>query len=1140
LVAIAFLGCFGTSKGLHTTARPAVVQPAAPSVELPRVAPPPPEVTERARANPPRVVPQIGHTSTVTAARYSRDGRFLVSASYDASIKLWDVATGALIRSLSGYTNPVKVIALLPDDRRVLAGTDHGEIDLWNLDTGARELRLEAESKKFDPIESVVVAFDGQTAISVKGGKATQWDLASGKELRSFDPHGQRVHAVAFTPGGPLAITAPSHRLEVYNLETGKQLKTLPLAAELNSVRFSRDGTRLVVAAAKPPFITVYDAVSWRSNVIQASQKDDVATPFLVPSLQKLVTFTRDRHWVLWDLESGRELSRHLASQDSVTLDVSPDGRRIVLGGSGQLSLREHALDSGEPIRTFDGSRWVPSRVAFSRDGETAIVGTDGDSISIWNVVTGALAKKPPVPAESFIRDMAASADGKRVVSLGPNYVRLWDFGAGRYRNLERSDNQMHNVSISADGSRVAISNMDDAAQIWDFGASDPIATFSRWQQLTLAQKRPHFQDHWYAESASVSAAQLTQDGWRLLWVWQETNPRGSDHLLLSEISDKRLVREYKNHGAIKRIQLAPDGRHMVTVGDRLVWWNLDDVNPIRVVAEGAVGTRGFAITPDGLRVLTIDGSSRLSLRNLTTSAIEQSYDSGSRELVSVAVAGTGTHAVTASRDGSARLWNLKTGQSAALVASGNEWLIYTDDGYFDASRRGGRLVSVVSDRHPYQIDQLAVRNNRPDIILSRLGLASEQLIAHFAARHRYRLQQMGIDERALDVPFAGAPELAILGVETAGKKARVTFEAKATYSALERYQVWVNEVPIFGHSRRALAGQLQRETVEVELTAGQNRVEISARARDGVESLRDYRVIDGPKTSPRDLYVLAFGVSQYKNPQYNLVYSNKDATDLARVLRSFEGHGFDHVHATVLVDQEVTVDAIRQAKARLTGARPDDTLVVFVAGHGLHARDATSDYYFLTHEADLAHLPQTAARFELIEDLVQDVAPRQKLLLLDTCNSGDLDPSELPPEGSVAGGARGIRARSIRALTLVASQLGSRQGLDRGLLDRNRYIYHDLVRRSGALVFSSSQGREYSYETDELQNGVFTQALLNSLTSKVTARRLDGWVSTDELVKEVSRAVALSTRDAQHPTMDHDNSSVKFGFPVVEQLLGR
>jgi WD40 repeat protein len=1093
-------------------------------------------VTELARANPPRIVPQIGHTSTVTDARYSPDGRFLISASYDASIKLWDVATGALLRSLGDYTKLVRVIALLPDNRHVLAGTDHGAIDLWDLDTGAHALQLEAASKKHEPVASLVVAADGQTAISVKGGQATRWDLANGRKLRKFGTHGQWVRAAAFTQSGPLAITASSHRLDVYSLETGKQIKTLALASELNSVHFSRDGARFVVAVAKPPFIIVYDVVSSRASEIQASQKDDVASPFLVPGQDKLVTFTRDRHWVLWDLTSGRELSRHLASQGSEILDVSSDGRRIVLGDERQFSLYENAFDSGEHIRTYDGSRWVPSRVAFSRDGETAIVGTNGDSISIWNVVTGALAKKPTVPAEGFIGDMAASADGKRVVSLGSGYVRLWDFGTGRYRNLERSDNQMHNVSIAADGSRVATSNWGEAAQVWNFDSSDAIATFTRWQQLTLAQKRPHFHDHWYAEAASVSAVELTEDGEHLLWVWNEWNPRVSDHLLLSEVNDKRLVREYKNHGTIKRVRIAPDGRHMVTVGDRLVWWKLDDVDPIRVVAEGAVGTSGFAFTPDGQRVLTIDGSNRLSLRNLATSEIEQTYDSGSHELVSVAIGGTGTHAVTASHDGSARLWNLKTGQSAALVASGNEWLIYTDDGYFDASRRGGRLVSVVSGRHAYQIDQLAVRNNRPDIILRRLGLASEQLIAHFAARYRYRLQQMSIDERALEVPFAGAPEVAILGVDTAGNKARVTFEASATYSSLERYQVWVNEVPIFGHSGRALWGHVQRETVELELTTGPNRVEISARARDGVESLRDYRVVDGPVNSPRDLYLLAFGVSHYKNPHYDLSYPNKDARDLGRVLSSFEGHGFDHVHTTVLVDREVTVDAIRRAKTQLAGSRPGDTLVVFVAGHGLHARDATSDYYFLTHEVDLAHLSETAAPFELIENLVQDVAPRQKLLLLDTCNSGDLDPSELPPENSFIAGARGIRARSIRALALDTSKTGTKRSLDRGLLNRNRYIYHDLVRRSGALVFSSSQGREYSYETDEFQNGVFTEALLSSLTDKAADPDGDGWVTTDELVREVSRAVSLSTRDAQHPTMDHDNPSVKFGFPLVHK----
>ena len=60
LVAIAFWGCFGTPKGLYTTARPAAVQSSLPWVELPRAAPPPPEVTERARANPPRIVPQLG------------------------------------------------------------------------------------------------------------------------------------------------------------------------------------------------------------------------------------------------------------------------------------------------------------------------------------------------------------------------------------------------------------------------------------------------------------------------------------------------------------------------------------------------------------------------------------------------------------------------------------------------------------------------------------------------------------------------------------------------------------------------------------------------------------------------------------------------------------------------------------------------------------------------------------------------------------------------------------------------------------------------------------------------------------------------------------------------------------------------
>jgi hypothetical protein len=314
-------------------------------------------------------------------------------------------------------------------------------------------------------------------------------------------------------------------------------------------------------------------------------------------------------------------------------------------------------------------------------------------------------------------------------------------------------------------------------------------------------------------------------------------------------------------------------------------------------------------------------------------------------------------------------------------------------------------------------------------------------------------------------------------------------------------------------------------------LTPGLNRVELSAIGADGVQSFRVLRKLQSSASAARDLYVLAFGVSHYANPAYNLGYAHKDALDLVDVAKTMAGtgHGFRAVHAQAFVDQQVTVPALGAAKQLLAGARPNDVVVVFVAGHGMYSRDADARYYYLTHEADPARLAETAAPFELIEDLVQAILPRQKLLLIDTCTSGDRD------DDDAGGGGPTPRARSRGIRGLVLARSGASPPARRGyLLDRNRFIYNDLLRRSGAIVLSSSRGTELSFEDDSLQNGYFTEQILRAFTGDVADANHDGLVSPAELSSYVESAVASATGGAQNPTVDHNNTVVDFAFPIV------
>lgn len=209
-----------------------------------------------------------------------------------------------------------------------------------------------------------------------------------------------------------------------------------------------------------------------------------------------------------------------------------------------------------------------------------------------------------------------------------------------------------------------------------------------------------------------------------------------------------------------------------------------------------------------------------------------------------------------------------------------------------------------------------------------------------------------------------------------------------------------------------------------------------------------------------------------------------------------------------------------------------DDTFILFIAGHGVHDRDKEATYYFVTHNADINNLSGTAANFELIEDLMQGINPRNKLFLMDTCESGELEENVENNYYAMAG-TRGLNARTTRAILVKAKQQTSSPRTY--LFDKDRYIYNDLIRRSGAIVFSSSKGGEFSYEKKELENGLFTEEIINAITTNVADKNKDGIITTDELRDYVSSSVAKSSNNLQHPTVDRDNIYQKFGVPVLK-----
>lgn len=478
---------------------------------------------------------------------------------------------------------------------------------------------------------------------------------------------------------------------------------------------------------------------------------------------------------------------------------------------------------------------------------------------------------------------------------------------------------------------------------------------------------------------------------------------------------------------------------------------------------------------------------------------------------------------------------DIQSGDKVNFIASGKDWIFYTDDGYFAGTRDSGRLLAIVQGTNAYGLDQFAVRFNRPDIIMDRLHIENKELDEYMSSFYEKRLRKLNLTTEDL-ISDLHVPESEILSLEVNGREAVMEASFTDKLYNLKSYSIYINDVPIFGAEGKSISGKNHRSMDSFILNPGYNKIEISSFNVKGAESYRRLTSAVIDEDVEPTLYFLGFGVSDYLNDDLDLSYAHKDVLDLNEALRN--SNLYSNVETMMFTDKEVVPKTILEAKEFLSKTTPEDTVILFLAGHGMYSMEDFPTYYYLTHNTDLDNLNETAISFDEIESLLQGIPARQKLFLLDTCESGELD-IDLRQSNLKHADSRGLSSRSIRGLSILTSngvkipvtsiideefieeQLSQRE--DRSyLFDKNRFIRNDLARRSGAIVFSSCGAGEYSYESPKYENGLFTESILKALNESPS-------LNVRDLISEVILNTKVLSDDLQNPTVDRDNLFIDF-----------
>jgi WD40 repeat protein len=989
-------------------------------------------------ASTPELVVQGGHQHQVRRAVFSPDARLIATADIRGPIRLWETASGKQLHALPGHNDHVYGLVLSADGRRLIsAGGQFGKpslVKIWDVETGKELHRL---TNHRAPIRDIALSPDGTLLATAGDDDVRLWDTVSGAEKERIATQGDRS-TVIFSPDGRLLAIRAAARVRIWAIGRGETgaVKLGNLYGE-RTVRFTPDGARLAVPDGE--LLKLIDPASLKV-VAQIKIGHDAQ---IVGFTGSQCVIRGSRGFEVWDITAG-SLVRRLA--DTRWDDVlSPDLRwALALNrpASGSLTLRE--LGSTRPPVVLAGRVAPAGAVAFSPDG-ARLATKSGGRFWLWDLRTGEPRLMDGHKAGGPHLDIDALAftnDGTRIVSGDSLWQFLhWDTASGQVQNRVnlKYDKTTITHACSADG-RWCASGQQDRIDVWE------VATWRVFRS--------------FLEPGVVHALAISDSG---EWIAAAQRPNKVE-IWHRPTGQHRSLNGHTD--PISQVAFAPGGLLLASAdvgGTVRVWEHAAGGREVKAFDSGhAHGVTSLAFSPDGRTLATGGADEVVKLWQLDTGRLLHALRAHVDWVAKLAFSPDGQVLASGSGDGTTRLWDVARGVELALLTAAKDspdWLVVTPDGLFDGSYVAGEtLVAWRVARSAYPPERYFKDFFRPGL-LATLWKGDRP---HAAVG----LQSVAVPPEIQIVPPAA----------TTVKQPRLPLRVRVERLAAE--------VGLYHNGARVAnqpgAPRTPSEYVfDVELVPGDNEIRAVAVSPAGVTSNPDTirLTYDAPVPARPALYVLAVGISFYRDTSWNLGFARADAEALGGFLARAGGKLFHPVTVKVLTDAAATWPDIKRAIAEIADtARPEDVVLVYFAGHGIAVERR---FYLLPHEMQAeTTLEDDVRKFGIADAALQDALRKiravKRIVILDACESGT--------------------ALDVLARTLAAQ----------------RAALEVLARAEGVFVIAAATRQQEAIEIPELGHGVLTYALLSGLGAKGAERATGagGVVTMYGLLEYVGRKV--------------------------------
>ena len=449
------------------------------------------------------------------------------------------------------------------------------------------------------------------------------------------------------------------------------------------------------------------------------------------------------------------------------------------------------------------------------------------------------------------------------------------------------------------------------------------------------------------------------------------------------------------------------------------------------------------------------------------------------------------------------------------VTTRSDEWILFTPEGYYDASLGGHDLIGWKVNRGPnetanfFTARQLRKSLYRPEVIENIIaGIVQGDVnattikVASVGGSKPNRRKDPVLDIREPESLQSILPP--VVTVDGLPQSGQVTTDTVSfTINAKTQNSLRVQSIVVLIDGRSTVTDAAKMKTADdgsvtlahsLSIPPGEHNIAVVATnsAGSATKTFRLYR--EGPKEDrimPK-MYLLAIGVSDYKDDSLDLRYAANDAEAFAEMMSNQKGKFYRDVEVKLLTDKDASREGILKGMEwLLDNATQNDVATLFLSGHGTFGRG--QHFYFCNHEIDSDSLRSTGLSYNDIEDTIANM-PCNTIVFADTCHSGAV----------------------------------------RGTKSVRRDPWADLVSDEvGGILFASSIARDESLELDEFKHGAFTRAVLDAFEQRKADINGDGFLGINELTYHIPERVKELTQGRQRSAHHVPSTIPNFNIAV-------